>query len=185
MSQKQGITVWVSMDARTFRRFAVFDTLGRQKHWVSPTVFAVIFSVFALICFALESHHSQATLLGGVLFSIGLGLPLLYFVNFFISIHTQIKKYGLKKPKFVYSLTLNEEKGVTITTKQQKVKFPWDSFQYAYRMRDCIYLYLSANRAYLLPASQIPGGTKALWALLKRAISEQKLFDHSRLKATE
>ena len=59
------ITIPVRLDAATFRGFAIFDTLKRQKRWKSPAIFAAILMASAIVCFAMNSKADQAVLLGG------------------------------------------------------------------------------------------------------------------------
>ena len=50
------ITIPVRLDAATFRSFAIFDTLKRQKRWKSPAIFAAILMASAIVCFAMNSR---------------------------------------------------------------------------------------------------------------------------------
>ena len=69
----------VMMDEKTFKDFALFDNFSYRKIWKRPLLFAGIFIVFALLCFAMRGMREQADLLGTVLLIIGLGLPMAYF----------------------------------------------------------------------------------------------------------
>ena len=46
------LTVHVRMDARIFRRFALFDTFIRQRKWKAPVLFLAIFVAFSAVAFA-------------------------------------------------------------------------------------------------------------------------------------
>ena len=100
------VTIHVRMDARIFRRFGFFDTLVLRRRWLSPAVFSAIFIVFSVICFCL-TDKAQSALLGAVLLAVGLLLPACYFLNFFLQMNDQVRRLGIKKPKPVYTLTLD------------------------------------------------------------------------------
>ena len=73
----------VLLDSRTFKEFTVFDVLYRRKAWKSPVTFASIMTLSAIICFIMHKIDG-AILLGSVLLVIGLGMPVVYFLSFFI-----------------------------------------------------------------------------------------------------
>lgn len=98
------LTVMVHIDGRLFRNFALFDTFRRQRKWVSPALFAAIMIGFSCVCFALRGQAEQAVLLGGTLLAVGLLLPAAYFLNFFLSVRTQVKKLGLTTPSMYTQL---------------------------------------------------------------------------------
>ena len=49
---KDMITVPVCMDYKTLRSFSLYDTFILRKRWIKPTIFGVVFLIFAIICFA-------------------------------------------------------------------------------------------------------------------------------------
>lgn len=158
----------VRLDAATFRRFCVFDTLRLRRRWVRPAVFALILSGFAAV--ALLSGRDQAGLIAAVLLAVGLGLPLVYIGSFLAQVNRQAALFGLDKPRTVYTVTLNAD-GVGVTSQLRKeppVQVPWPQVQAAFRRRDCIYLYVNAARAFLLPAGQGGVSQDELWAYLQK-----------------
>lgn len=169
------ITVRVEMDAKTFRSFAWFDAFSRQKRWRSPALFAAILLAFAAVCFLMQGRAEQAALLGGVLTAVGVILPLGYFLQFYVTLRDQVKKFGLSQPKEVYSLTFSPEH-VLVTNGKEENALAWDSIFAAYRRKGCIYLYAAANKAFLLPEDQIPGGGDGLWAMLEGHMAPERLF---------
>lgn len=175
--KKASFDVSVKVDGNIFSHFAWFDTFRRQRRWVSPSIFSGIMIFFSLIAFSQVGKAGQATLLGGVLLGVGVLLPVIYFFSFFLSVKTQIKKLGLTKPRHVYSLVLDSEKGVTVSTENEKAAYRWDVLFAAYRTGRAIYLYAAPQRAYLLPNEQIDGGADALWSLLLRVMPADQLHD--------
>ena len=92
-AHKEFLTIPATIDSSDFVSFALFDTFRRKKRWKMPLLFAIIMSAFAIVCFAMRKTRAQATLLGTVLLSIGLVLPLVWFLWFLNS----VKKEGGKK----------------------------------------------------------------------------------------
>ena len=161
-------TIPVRLDAKTFRRFSCFDTLKLRKRWVRPVVFALILTAFALV--ALLSGKAQAGMIAAVLLVVGIGLPLVYFGFFFSQVNVQVARYGLDKPRRVYTVVLNAD-GVKVTNDQRDeaaVQVPWKEVQAAFRVKGCVYLYVNAARAFLLPDGQANVSPDELWACLQK-----------------
>lgn len=170
------ITVEAKIDGKTFSKFAVFDTFYHQKRWRSPLVFLLIMGAFSAVCFACSGRNSQAVLLGGVLLGVGLCLPAAYFLSYALSVRREAKKLGTGKGRIAYRVRLSR-RGVEAAMgadESNYVEFPWESIYRAYRVRECIYLYRSADRAFLLPD---PGRADAAWALIRRMLPEEKTRD--------
>lgn len=170
-------TVAVKLDAKLFRRFALFDTFRRQRRWVSPALFAGIMLAFSLICYMLRGRNEQAVLLGTVLLGAGLLLPAAYFLSFFLSVRASIKNLGLAQARHTYTVTLSAGGGVRVSTETEQAVCSWQNLYGAYRVPGCVYLYAAPTRAYLLPDGQIPGGAARLWRLLETVLPAQKLHD--------
>ena len=105
----QPITVSVTMDAASFRRFRWFDLLQHNRIWKRPLVFTAILLVFAGVCLTQLNTRHEAGLLAGVLALVALGLPAVYFWNCAHGIKIFIQKLGLEKAaKPFYRLQLDE-----------------------------------------------------------------------------
>lgn len=172
------VTVPVELTAKSFRDFALYDTLVRQRRWLPPAVFCLILCVSAGLCFALRDRSPTAGLLIGVLLAVGIGLPAVYFVSFFGSIRQQITRLGLDKPKLAYTVTLDDA-GVHVDSGKERLDHTWESLYRAYRRPDAVYLYPSPKQAYLLPRTGEE--LDALWALLKDRLPGDKLFETKKL----
>ena len=163
----------VKLDAKTFRRFSRFDTLKLRKRWVRPMVFALILIGFAVV--ALLSGKEQAGLIAAVLMAVGLGLPLVWFGSFLSQVNLQAEKLRLSTPRLVYTLTLDYD-GVRVVSNMRKEDaqvVKWADVQAAFRRKDCVYLYVSPVRAYLLPNGQADVSDDALWAYLKERLGNK------------
>lgn len=175
--KKAAFTVFVKVDGDIFKHFALFDTFRRQGRWKSPAVFAGIMLFFSLIAFSRVGKVGQAALLGGVLLGVGVLLPAVYFSSFFLSVRTQVKKLGLAKPRHVYTLRLDKDGGVEISSDREQAAYRWDELFAAYRTSRCIYLYAAPRRAYLMPNEQIENGAEALWGLISSAMPTHQTHD--------
>lgn len=178
------IIIPVKLDTKTFRDFAAFDTLKRQKRWKSPAIFAGILMAFALVCFAMNSRADQAVFIGSVLMIIALGLPAVYFGMFFRSLDAQAKAMKLNPARLVYTVRLTgEDNGVKVTSAAVKnnsvnsVNFNWKDLYAAYRVTGCIYLYVSNRQAFLLPDEQADVTADELWDYLNTHIQGHKTHD--------
>ena len=166
-------TIPVKLDAKTFRRFCRFDMLRLRKRWVRPVVFALILIVFAFV--ALLSKKQEAGMIAAVLLAVGLGLPLVYFGTFLSQVNLQVARFKLDKPRRVYTVTLNND-GVQVTNDQMAeapVQVPWKQMQAAFRAKGCIYLYVNAARAFLLPDGQGNAPAEEIWAYLAKHMGER------------
>ena len=167
------MTIEVQLSGTEFRRFTIFDLLRRRKQWRGPVLFALILGVSAALCFT-RTETQGAMLLGNVLLSVGLGLPCVYFAYFFSSLNRQVRKQGQTRPQHVYTVTLEEKsKGILADNGKEQLTYAWKSVHHAYRNLTATYLYLTPQRALLLPHSCLED-PDALWALLTKKLPKEK-----------
>lgn len=166
------LTLPVTLEEKTFRAFADFDAHTLNKRWLPSVVGGVIMLVCALISFFILPN---ASLIGGALLCLGLGIPFSYFQRRAISLKKQIQDNKLEKAREIYTVLLSE-KGVA-----QKIGdnlspvVAWDKVFGAWKTTDAIYLYVLPNRALLLPEGGIPESQDTVWAFLSAHMSEEKL----------
>lgn len=160
-----------------FRRFTMFDILKRRQMWKSPAMFAGILGTCAIICYIMH-HVDGAVMLGSVLLLVGLGMPLVYFVNFFSSLKKQIIAYGLKRPQHVYTLELTDKaKGISITNEREHADYEWKNVHHVYRDTMATYLFMTAQRAFILPDTCMEEGPDALWKLIAKRVPKDRCTD--------
>ena len=175
MSEKQhsaSVTLEGNIDRKTFRRFAMFDTFVRKKGWKNPVFFALILTAFAAVCFAGRQNHAQAVLLGSVLLGIGLLLPLVWVGMYAYSVNRQARQMGLSADRVQYSVTLSPEK-IHVEKGKETADYAWKNAYRAWRTGDCIYLYVSPSRAFLLPDCE---KTEEGWQMITSALGHEKTF---------
>ncbi len=166
------IEVILTEDA--FKRFTIFDVLRRRKAWRPPVTFAVIMGISAAICFAMR-HVDGAVLLGNVLLTIGLGMPIVYFTSFYFSLRKQVLASGLVRPQHVYTITLTHKfNGIHAENEKEQADYEWQKVHHCYRTETATYLFITPERAFLLPHTCLEEGVEELWKLLKKKLSPKQ-----------
>ena len=168
------ITVHTKLDEKTFRRFARFDMFALRKKWVRPAVFSLIMIAFAVI--ALLARKEQSGMIAAVLLAVGIGLPLVYIGTFLSQVNVQAARAKLKPARPVYTVTLRDE-GIRIVNDQKEEEpqeADWQSIQQAFRKKDCVYLYVTAQKAFLLPAKQADAPDKEVWEFIREHLGAEK-----------
>lgn len=166
------IEVWLS--EKEFIKFSIFDTFRRNRAWLRPALFAALLGAAAAVCFVLHERQG-AVLLGGVLLAVGLGLPAAWILSFFLSLRKQAKAAGLVEGKYAYTLELyDDSRGLAVDNGKEHAAYPWEQVFRVYRDETASYLYISPQRAYLIPHSCVRGGADGLWALLERRVPSDR-----------
>lgn len=167
----------VNLTAEVFRRFTMFDVLRRRKAWRPPVIFALIMGVSAIICYVMN-HVKGAVLLGNVLMTIGLGMPIVYFTTFFSSLRKQVLNHGLSRPQHVYTITLTHKAdGIHADNGKEQADYPWKGVFHVYRDLVATYLFLTPDRAFILPHTCIEEGEDALWKLIGKKVPKERCTD--------
>ena len=167
------IEIHVRLDARTFRRYCVFDAFRRRRAWFLPAMIGMVL-ITASIALLLFGHGQES--LAGVLMGLGIAVPLMFFGLFFIQVEAQVARQKLKDAPPVYSLTLRPE-GLAIRNDQKsesEIDLPWGRLHAAYRAADAIYLYATPERAFILPEGQASVASAQLWSALTRYLGPDK-----------
>lgn len=170
----QIITISVTLDAKTFRRFAFFDAFAVKKHGRSPAIFSLILIVFSFI--ALMLKREQSGMIAAVLLVIGLGLPIIYAGSFLSQLNVQVERFKLGKGRKVYTVTLTED-GITVRNLQRAeadLLLPWSDVWRAYQRKDCVYLYATQTKAFLLPNGQADAPDEAVWRFPNQNLQRAK-----------
>lgn len=174
MDPEKNIVIQVSLDEKTFKRFAWFDLFVLRKKWIRPLVFSLILITFSVV--ALFTGKAQSGMISAVLLTVGIGLPLVYFGSFLSQVGMQAVRLKLKPARRVYTVTFREA-GISVENNQKKedlLEMEWPSLQRAFRKKGCIYLYVTASKAFLLPDGQanVPDGE--VWEYLLSHLGREK-----------
>ena len=168
------MTIEVLLTEQIFRQFTIFNILRLRKMWRAPITFAAILGTSATISFIMR-HVDGAVFLGCVLLLVGLGVPVVYFVTFFSSLRKEVLKHGLKRPHLVYTLTLTPQaKGIHIQNETEQVDYQWKHVWRVFRDKEATYLYMTPDRAFILPHQCIEEGEDALWHLIRQKIDPSR-----------
>ena len=158
------ITVHVRINARIFRRFALFDTFLLHRRWKSPALFALILLSFSAIAF-LAPGGEQAQMIGNLLLVIGLGLPLAYVLHFLMQVRDQCRRLGLKQLRPAYTLNMGEKnlRIINDMNPEPEVSLPWESLHGVWRGEYAFYIYVHPSRAFIVPDGQYDLAPSALY----------------------
>ncbi len=156
----------VKLDEKTFRGFAFYDAFRVRHKWRKPLIFCLIFLAFALV--AMVSRKAEGAKLAAVLLAVGLGLPLVYIGTFLSQVNMQCVRYKLKPPRAVYTLTLNPDTLLVHNDSkaEEVLVLPWNQVPAAFRRKKVIYLYVSPQKAFLLPETRGNEPLEEVWAFL-------------------
>lgn len=167
----------VYLNTKMFRRFSNFDTLKRRKAWKAPVTFATILTTAAVICFIMN-HVEGAIFLGTVLLVVAWGMPATYFLSFFLSVNKQAKTMGLDRAKLVYTLEIDpKSKMFSVDNGREHIDVKWGDIHRIYRDTVAAYLYVTPQRAFILPYSCMDDPTGTFWPLVKTKLPQEKITD--------
>ena len=166
------IDIHVKLDPTTFRADCAFDTFRRQRRWYPPIMAGMVLVTLSAALLLMGKGTGAA----GVLMGLGIAVPMVVFGLYFIQVEAQVAAMKLKEKPAVYSLTLSAD-GVRVRNDQKSedpVDLEWYKLWAAFRRRDCIYLYVNPERAFILPDGQASCSPDALWQYLQKNIGDAK-----------
>ena len=169
------ITIQAFIDARLFSEFAWFDLLHVQKQWRRPALFAAFFAAIAAVAFSRAGSVEHAALLGVVLLAVGIGLPLVYFGGFFLSVRRQGAAYTGQAAAYTLSLDAH---GVSVFKGKQSLHCEWGRVYAVHRLTRCICIYTEPRRAFLLPSADNSRAVQDAWKLMTAKLEPAQIFDH-------
>jgi len=169
--KEEAIMIPARITRQVFQRFALFDTFSLQKRWKLPLIFAVSMCALAGLCLAFRERKEGAALLGSVLLLVGLGLPLAYFLSYWMSLRQQLAR--MAPEQIAYTLRL-EPAGIQVTSGSRKASYSWETVYMACRVSGCVYLYVEERRAYLLPDGP---SSQRVWELIRDRLPAERVRD--------
>lgn len=171
------MTIQVYLNESQFRQFLIFNFLKHLKLYIRPVIFASILTVSAIICF-LMYRVEGAVLLGSILLVIGLGIPMVYFASFFVSLKKQVRLQNLDPPRLVYTLQFSDESDVLeISNDKESASYRWQDVFHAYYEDESIYLFITKDRAFLLPCALLEDRDK-VWKSITAKLPVDRCSKH-------
>lgn len=165
-------TVPARITPEIFQEFAWFDLFRRKKRWRAPLFFAAAMTAFSVVCFLAADRIRGAVLLGCVLLGVGLLLPLRWLRDFRLSIRSEVRRLELDRAPVAYVLRLTDG-GLEVSNEKEKAAYAWDQLCLACRLGRCIALYVSPEKAFLLPTETEKLGER-IWGEICEHLPEEK-----------
>lgn len=162
-----------------FKNFAIFDMAYKHKRWKFPVIAAAIFFIAASFMFAIQDTVENAFLVGTIFVIVALGIGAGYFRNFFRSIPKEAEKMQIHPPRHVYSINLVKDSQNILfylpKDKKPSEQFSWKSINSAYRTSKAIYIYVTPERALLIPGTTKDLDLDEVWSFLGKKLPDEKL----------
>ena len=166
--------VEVRLNEKDFMRFSWFDAFRHKKAWRRPALFAAILGAAATICFVLHNRDG-AVLLGCMLLVVALGLPAAWFLSFYLSLRRQARDAGLSGGKYAYTLELYDDgRGIVVDNGNERAAYSWEQVFHIYRNETASYLYITPQRAFLIPHDCVKGRGDSLWKLVGQQLPAER-----------
>ena len=172
----EDITVRVRLSAKQFRSFCAFDTFRRKRRHLPILIVTSVLFTFGLWYLLFAKGGSGAV--AGLLIGLTIAVPMVTFGLYVIQIESQVSRQGLTAAPEVYALHLSPD-GVRISGLHRSsgtVSLSWIQIWAAYRARAAVYLYVSEDRAFILPDGQASVSDEKLWAYLCTMMGNEKCF---------
>ena len=181
---KNYLRIPITLSANSFKSFANFDTMQRQKKWRYPVTAAVAFFIAAVAMFSLQEKFPNAFIPGCIFSAVAAGISMNYFNNFSKSIQQQIEKMKLDPPRHVYTVELSDDtEGVKYYHPKElhpAGSYTWKSVYGAWRTRNAVYLYVNEQQALLFPLSTKKINHDEIWNFISKRLEASKLHDVSK-----
>ena len=175
------ILISVTLSARTFKKFAVFNAMRRQRRWILPVGMAVICFGFSIASFTFQETLPWGNTLGSILSALTVLIPFGYFRSFYSSVDKQAERMKLTEPRHVYSIELAETpesiRFYYPGDKEPSDRFSWRSIEGAWRTEHAIYIYVTPERALLIPDIIKNADHDKLWEFLQKQLGPDKMHD--------
>lgn len=164
----------VLLNKTEFLRFGCFDALYCRKVWRTPAVLAAIFSICAVICFLMPQRQGSV-LLGIVLMTVGLGLPAVYFLSFYLSLRKQAVKEGLTETRHIYTIELcGSDNRIVVDNGRERAAYPWSQVFHVWQTSTAAYLYITPQRAFLIPYTCVADRAECMWELIASKVPKER-----------
>lgn len=152
-----------TIDQKTFRDFAVFNSFRFRWRWLSLMLFPVFMLVLAVI-----NRNTGSNFLFWLFLVLGLLMPAAYLFQFEVSLRNQIRANKLEQPRVFYTVTVCDRE-IVVENQTERQQLPWDRVYRVFRYRQYIYLYATQARVFIIPCRT---EDTALWEMFRRNMEQ-------------
>lgn len=179
---KKPYLISVKLSARTFKNFARFNAMRRQRHWLLPVGITIFCFIFSVLSFMFQETLPWGSSLGSILSAVTVLIPMWYFRSFSTGLDKQVERMNLKEPRHVYTLELSESATDSIRffypgEKHPSEIFSWKKLEGAWRTDHAIYIYITPERALLIPDVIKNLDQNQLWSFLEKQMGADKMHN--------
>lgn len=178
---KKNLYLSITLGPASFKNFAVFDAMEKQKKWRTSILIGVVGIIGGLISFLLQDMSENMFLLGVFLMVLGMFVPSMYFRKFYASIREQTVKMKIEKPRQVYSIELGSDPaGIVYYHPKEKAPagtYEWKAIDSVWRTEKAIYLYVDQTHALLIPDTTKNARQDEIWEFIKHHAAQDRLHD--------
>lgn len=179
---KKNYFISIKLSARTFKNFAHFNAMRRQRRWILPVGISVFCFIFSVLSFMYQETLPWGASLGSILSALTVLIPTGYFRSFSSALNKQVERMNLKEPRHVYTIELSESTNDSIRffypdEKKPSEIFSWKELEGAWRTDHAIYIYINPQRALLIPDIIKNLDQNELWAFLEKQLGAAKMHN--------
>ena len=163
----QEIKARCELTQQQYRAYMKFHVLGRKKDLIIHAIGAIL-----LFLFGLANMKVSSPILGWTFIALALYFLVSRYLRFFISVNRIVKQFGLTDtPKYFYSLTFHDHT-FDISNNKESARYEYRKIHHVNFMDQdqLIFLYMTADQAFLIPYSAFSSGSASL---LKQLLSAE------------
>ena len=142
--EKYKFTIQTKITPEIYKNFARFDTFMLKKRWILPAFVGVCGVTLAAIMFMMNM-----LLLCVTAAIVAVAFPVNYFNTFrnIMKRNTNYAPRGAVIDDYLVNLT---DDGFEIYSEEEQAECAWTDMQAAYRLSNCIALYLNKDKSFLI-----------------------------------
>ena len=138
-----------NVDARTFRDFSFFNSFLFHSRWISLALFPLVMTGLGIL-----NLLTGSAFLFRLFLVLALLIPVLYLIYYGISLRNQIRVNNLTEKRQVYTTCFTNGK-IAVTNENENQPMEWEHIHCLFRYKEYFYLYITKNRAFILPAEDL------------------------------
>lgn len=153
-------TIPCTIDQKSFRDFAVFNSFRFRWRGLSLLLFPLF-----MIALAIINRNTGSNTLFWIFLILGFLMPAGYLFRFERSLRNQIRVNHLEQPRVFYTVTVSPET-IVVENQTERQELPWDKLYRVFRYRDYIYIYATPARVFILTRNADGDEFRGLWEMI-------------------